>query len=262
MTTSDSAISSGFSLGRAPLELRFRRAVLVARERLTPHYVRVRLQGEDLRGFTSLGSDDHIRVFFPDAPVESIEEMRAAPSREYTPLAFGDDWLELEFVVHGDSGVAGVWAANAPLGAEVGVGGPRGSMVIEGTPDAWLLAGDETAIPAIRRFIALMEPDALGRIVIEVQDAGHELPLTAPVGVRVEFVHRGAEPAGSALITRIDEIGAGERPDGAVFGFVAAEQAIVRSGRALLLERWGVPAEQVVVKGYWKRDTAEYHAPH
>ena len=50
--------------------------------------------------------------------------------------------------------------------------------------------------------------------------------------------------------------------DGAAFGFVAAEQAIVKSGRALLRERWALPAEQIVVKGYWKRGEAEYHAPH
>ena len=47
-----------------------------------------------------------------------------------------------------------------------------------------------------------------------------------------------------------------------MFGFVAAEQAIVKSGRALLRERWALPAEQIVVKGYWKRGEAEYHAPH
>ena len=78
----------------------------------------------------------------------------------------------------------------------------------------------------------------------------------------IEHVHRGTAPAGSALAARIDAIGTADRPDGAVFGFVAAEQSIVKPGRALLLERWGLDTDHVVIKGYWKRGSAEYHAPH
>src|SRR5690606_15809233 len=115
-------------------------------------YVRVRLVGADLEGFSSPGSDDHMRLFFPEQMPETVEELRASPSREYTPVAWGDDWLDVEFAVHGDSGIAAPWAAKAPIGSTIGVGGPRGSAVLEGRPDAWLLVGDETAIPAIRRF--------------------------------------------------------------------------------------------------------------
>ena len=44
--------------------------------------------------------------------------------------------------------------------------------------------------------------------------------------------------------------------------YVAAEQAIVKAGRALLIERWGLDADRIVVKGYWKRNESEHHAPH
>lgn len=256
-----------FTLERRGLELRFRTVRLAARQWLTDAYVRVRLEGADLRGFDSPGADDHIRVFFPDAPPSSVEELRAAPSREYTPLAWDGDegWLDLEFAVHGassDAGVAAPWAANAELGAVAGIGGPRGSMVVTGRPDAWLLAGDETAVPAMRRFAHLMDADAVGRVLVEVTDAAHELPIDTPPGVVVEQVHRGSSTAGSALAARLDALTVGYRPAGSVFGFVAAEQAIVKPGRALLLDRWGLASDQVVVKGYWKRGEAEYHAPH
>ncbi len=259
-----------FRLERQGLDLRFRAVRLAAREWITPEYVRVRLEGDDLRGFTSLGSDDHIRVFFPAGPTESVEELRAAPSREYTPLAWDADagWLDLEFAIHGASdvhsadGVGAVWAASAEIGAFAGVGGPRGSMVVTGRPDAWLLAGDETAVPAMRRFAQLMDAEATGRILVEVPDAARELPIDAPAGVVVEQVHRGDAPAGSALAARIDALTADDRPAGDVFGFIAAEQAIVKPGRALLLDRWGLASDQIVVKGYWKRGEAEYHAPH
>ena len=216
------------------------------------------------RADASPGADDHIRIFFPDDVPSSVDELRAAPSREYTPLAWDADegWLDLEFAIHGADGVAAPWAATAELGATAGIGGPRGSMLVSGRPDAWFLAGDETAVPAMRRFTHLMDRDAVGQILVEVADAEHELPVDAPAGVTVTQVHRGEAAPGTALAARLDALGPDDRPAGAVFGFVAAEQAIVRPGRALLLDRWHLDADAVVVKGYWKRGETEYHAPH
>lgn len=256
--------TSSFRLERRGLELRFRSVRLAARQWITPGYVRLRLEGAELRGFDSPGADDHIRIFFPDAPPASVEELRAAPSREYTPLAWDGEagWLDLEFALHGSDGVAAPWAETAEIGAIAGIGGPRGSMIVTGRPDAWFLAGDETAVPAMRRFAHLMDAAAVGRVLVEVTDTDHELAIETPPGVVVEQVHRGQAPSGSALAARLDALGAPDRPAGSVFGFVAAEQAIVKPGRALLLERWGLAAESVVVKGYWKRGEGEYHAPH
>ena len=228
----------------------------------------MRLEGDALRGFDSAGCDDHIRVFFPDTDADaealSTDELRASPNREYTPLAWDGDAgvLELEFVVHGDEGVAGRWAADAPISAPVGIGGPRGSIVLDGEPDAWFLAGDETAIPAIRRYLERMSRPAIGRVLIEVRGAADELDLDVPDGVALEWVHRGTEAEGSALAARLDVFGVDDRPEGDVFAFIAAEQSIVKPGRALLTDRWGLDAAKFVVKGYWRRGEAEYHAPH
>lgn len=258
---------SSFAFRLQGQELRFRRARLAERDWLTPAYVRVRLESEEFADFGSAGSDDHIRVFFPDADPATVEQLRAAPNREYTPLAWGENWLDVEFAIHGDpavgtAGVAAAWAATAPIGAVAGVGGPRGSKVLDGRPDAWLLAGDETAVPAMRRFAGLMDADAIGRIYVEVTDVAHELPIAAPAGVVVEQVHRGGTAPGAALASRLQALSAADRPAGDILGFIAAEQSIVKPGRELLLERWGVPAEQMIVKGYWKRGEIEYHAPH
>lgn len=84
---SESTLTPAFRIERRGLDVRFRTVRLAARQWITPDYVRVRLEGIDLVGFDSPGCDDHIRVFLPETEPRSLDELRAAPSREYTPLA-------------------------------------------------------------------------------------------------------------------------------------------------------------------------------
>lgn len=260
-----------FRLLRRPNPLVFRPARLASRTELAPGYLRLRLAGDALRGFDSPGPDDHVRVFFPPPSAGpdpfadgDADAWRAWPSREYTPLAWdaGQGTLDLEFFLHQGSGVASSWAAQAAIGAPVAVGGPRGSVVLEGRPDVVLLAGDETAVPAMRRLLAHAGPRARGVALIEVADGARRIPIDAPPGVEVRYVERDGAVPGRRLAEALGAIGRGDRPVGAGYGFVAAEQSIVRAGRALLHERWSLDPEVTVVKGYWKRGTSEYHAPH
>lgn len=200
-----------------------------------------------------------MRVFFPGPddrpePDWTLERWRELPNRQLTPRSWDAEAgvLEVEFVLHGDGGVAGRYAGSGELGSVVAFGGPRGSQVLDGTPDAWFLAGDETAAAAIARFLADAGPDAVGVVVLEVADADHEIPLEPPAGVTVRYVHR----AESSLALALEEYGAADRPGqpgDAVFGFVAGESAVVKPGRELLHTRWGLDPEQTVIKGYWKR---------
>ncbi len=258
-----------FTLRRQSAELVFRTAALVQRDWLSPSYVRLRLQGEELRGFNSAGADDHIRVFFSDTV---DDENPRGLSREYTPRHWDSEGgtLDIEFVVHGDEGIAGPWAAHAALGSSLGIGGPRGSMIIDGRPEWWFLAGDESALPAIRRFIEQMDASSVGLILIEVLDAAHEQPLATPPGVTVRWAHRAStnpsevasEPT-AALAAALEILSAHEKPgEASGFVFIAAEQSIVKPGRALALTRWGLDANSTVIKGYWKSGDSEFHAPH
>ena len=123
-------------------------------------------------GFHAPGADDHVRLFFApaDGPLPATpEEWRELPSREYTPLNADPvaGWVEFDLVVHGD-GPGSEWAATAPPGSRVAVAGPRRSNAITGDPDAWFLAGDETAIPAITRFLRSRRPGTPARVIVEV----------------------------------------------------------------------------------------------
>lgn len=237
-----------------PLETALRPAVLESREWLTSGYVRVRLAGDALHDFNAPGADDHVRIFFApvDGPVPGDpERWRELPSREYTPVAADPEagWAEFDFVIHGE-GPGSAWAAEAPLGATVAVAGPRRSSAVTGSPDAWFLAGDETAVPAINRFLQQRRPGTPARVIVEVAEENTLLPITTDSSTYLTVLVRGED----SLADTLSRLGESDRPAGAVLGFVAAEAGVVPIARALLLERWELPAEAVITKGYWRHD--------
>ena len=242
-----------FSLSRTPLTNGPRRVRVRRVENLTPTYRRIALEG-DFAGFDSLGADDHLRLFFAPAELEVTElsQLGDVPSREYTPVSWGPDELVLDFVVHGE-GPGSAWAEAATPGAGAMVGGPRGSQVIEGRPDHWLLAGDRTALPAIRRFAAQPEAGVPVEVIAIAHDPADEQEVASAGELRTTWVRD--------LPALLEALAAVPRRDGDGFAFVAAEQSVVKPARAALVEL-GFDLERSVVKGYWKRNEAEYHAPH
>ena len=161
--------------------------------------------------------------------------------------------VEIDFVLHGD-GPAAAWAAAAVPGSRVAVagGGPRGDR----PAGTLLLAGDETALPAISRILAASPPTTRGVALLEVADASEEQPLPAPPGVAVRWLHRGGTPPGLSTVLR-DAVAALPRPEGDdVFAWVAAESGIVRTVRADLRGRWGLGRAQHHAIGYWRRGRA------
>lgn len=255
-----------FTLTRQPNELRRRRVRVRDIHQITPAYRRVVLEGPDLAGFTSPGSDDHLRIFFPPAgqplPEPTDDGMPAGlESREYTPFAWdGRSWLALDFVLHGH-GLASAWAQSARPGDEVFLGGPRGSLVMDGSPDWWLLAGDLTALPAIRRHLAAVPAGTPVDVVLLSNDPADEQELTSAGDLNLAWVHPSPGSAPGDVTALLEALAGLPAREGDGFAFIAAEQAVVSPARAYLIER-GVDLERAVVKGYWKRGTSEYHAPH
>lgn len=247
------ASPTAFSLVRTPLQNIPRRASVARVEDLTPTYRRIHLAG-DFAGFDSLGADDHLRVFFvpQDFTADDVASVREHPSREYTPVAWSDTSLVLDFVLHGPShGPATNWAQNAVPGTIAMIGGPRGSLVIEGQPQWWLLAGDRTALPAIRRHLTQVAPGVPADVIVLAEDAADEQELETAGDLSATWVRSLGE-----LLAALAET---PRRAGEGFTFIAAEQSVVKPGRHFLAERT-IDLDHAVVKGYWKRGEAEYHA--
>ncbi|HEY8589526.1 MAG TPA: siderophore-interacting protein, partial [Naasia sp.] len=121
---------------------------VVRSEELTSTMVRITVGGESLARFSSVGPEDHVKLFFPAPVGERI-------ARDYTPLAFSPDRLELDIdvVLHGDSGPATRWAGAARPGDPIVVGGPRGSRRAPAGARKYVLLADESALPAMSRWI-------------------------------------------------------------------------------------------------------------
>jgi NADPH-dependent ferric siderophore reductase len=158
--------------------------------------------------------------------------------------------VEVDFVLHGD-GPAATWAAAARPGAVLAV---ASAAPLGHSPAAEvLLAGDETALPAISRILAEAPPHTRGLALLEVADAAEEQELPHPDGVEVRWLHRDGTPPGESTLLA-DAVAALPRPGtDDLFAWVAAESAAVRAVRADLRGRWGLGRAQHHAIGYWRR---------
>jgi NADPH-dependent ferric siderophore reductase len=244
---------------------------------ITPLMRRVRLAG-DMSGFASLGHADHIKAFFfaegvaPELPPVGPNGAEFRPGtrpemRDYTPRYWSveEGWIDLEFVLHGD-GPASNWAAAARVGSTLVIGGPRGSQVVPVAFDWYLLAGDETALPAIGRRIEELPEGEKVVAVIEVADKAEEqifetrADLTL-IYVHRNYVHRNGAPAGSTSLVR-DAIAAADLPEGDAYAYIAGEVNMSRSVKAHLVEDRGFNPEWVKAAGYWHMGVADAHEDH
>jgi NADPH-dependent ferric siderophore reductase len=226
----------------------------------TPRIRRVRLAGE-LADVPVIGPTDHAKLFFPSAPGGEPPEPQLSarglvlppagaprPYREYT-LRHHDPaagTVEVDLVRHG-GGLAGTWAED-PHGA-LWIHGPRSSAVV--APRDWyLLGGDETALPALARWIEQL-PAVPVHVVVEVADAAEEAYLGGvPPHVTVDWRHRdGAAPGTTTLLD--EAVAAFTPPAGEGFAWMGAEAGALRPMRRRL--RALLPSAAVDLDGYWRR---------
>ncbi|MEW6763065.1 MAG: siderophore-interacting protein [Pseudomonadota bacterium] len=231
------------SVQRVRHELHIRDVTVARIAPLGDSFLSITFQGEDLARFTSLSFDDHVKFMFE----LDGEQLR----RDFTPLHYdaGRRELTLEFALHED-GASSSWARAATVGQRAIIGGPRGSMVIPEDYDWHLLAGDRSALPAIRRRLA--ELPAGSKVVAVIHASGADrLPLDTHADPDVRWVDSEA-----ALV---EALRAFALPTGEGFAWFAGEAATAKAVRALLLEEKGLPKEAMRVSAYWKQGVADHH---
>lgn len=225
-------------------ELRRRDLTVVEVRHLSPGFVAVTFGGEALADFVSLSFDDHVKFMFDGGGHEPVR-------RDYTPRLYDRDAqrLTLEFALHGHGG-ASEWARRAQVGQRVVIGGPRGSMIIPMDYDWHLLAGDDTALPAIRRRLEELPAGTPVTAIVQADEADR-LPLATRAQLTLHWV-ADAE----ALAEAVRQLA---WPAGEGFAWCAGEASAMAALRQVLLEEKHHPREAMRVAAYWKRGTAEFH---
>lgn len=241
--------------------------------RLSPSFLRVTFTGGDLDSFADNGFDQRIKLVLP-LPVHGVRHMPAEPDwyplwralpdelrnpiRTYTVRAVRQRSREVDVdvVLHGDGGPAARWAAAVRVGDGLALIGPdarfpgtNGGVAFQLPPhaDTVLLAGDETALPAIAAILEGLERRSgpvRGEAVIEVPGRADLLHLRVPAGVRVTWLAREGRPHGGLLVPAVkraaDRLLAGVRHTG---GEPVAPSPADTAGDGGDGDIWEVPGE-------------------
>ena len=226
-------------------ELKRRELTVRQVDELTPNFRRVTLTGESLSDFVSASFDDHVKLIFDavsaDGPV----------MRDYTPrrVDVAARELVIEFAQHGD-GPAAAWAAQAQPGATLTVGGPRGSFIIP-TDYAWhLLAGDETALPAVARRLEELPAGARVIALLNVAASDRRVFQTR-AALDLRWVDGDDELLAAARAL--------ELPPGEGYAWCAGEAAAMAALRRILVDEKGHDRHAIRAAAYWKRGASHHH---
>jgi NADPH-dependent ferric siderophore reductase len=233
----------------------------------SPLMKRITLTGEDLADFVSASPDDHVKVFFPKPGEEKPIVPKAGPNgpeigdgenrpimRDFTPVRFDNaaKELELEFFLH-DQGDATTWAKQAQVGQYLGVGGPRGSLVVSYDFDWYLLVGDEAALPSFTRRLLELPAGSKALVFVEVSSSEEIRKFQSPAEIDVHWIVRSREEAGSSDLFK-KTILKSTFPHGDYYTWIATELQCSKDLKELLETVRGANPEWIKATGYWKKN--------
>nr|MCW2727247.1 NADPH-dependent ferric siderophore reductase [Aeromicrobium sp.] len=253
------------------------RLTVVRTEPVTPTMVRVVLGGDGFAAF--LENDAAMRQRYTDTYVKlvfladgfdypdplDLGIVNATMPREARPVlrTYTVRWVDvqtqelaIDFVVHGDSGVAGPWAARAQPGDVIHVRGPNGGYLPDPTADWHLFVGDEAGLPAIATSLEALPSGSRAFAFIEIDGPADEIALTTAADLDLRWLHRGEAPAGTTTLLD-DAVRAFDWPQGRVQAFVHGESALLKSVRPFVMAERGVTRADISVSAYWRRGTTE-----
>ncbi|MGE2690728.1 siderophore-interacting protein [Mycolicibacterium pulveris] len=259
---------------------------VVRTEVLTPHLIRLVLGGSGPgTGFDTFTpnefTDSYVKIVIAESDIDvaalpqplTIDSFRTLPPerqptvRTYTVRRVDHERREIwiDFVVHGERGVAAPWAVAAKPGQPAYLMGPSGAYAPDPAADWYLFAGDEAAIPAISVALEALPNNAIGKAFIEIAGPEDELPMNRPDGVELTWVYRG----GRADLVSEDMAGDNAPLIAAVKGtpwlpgqvqvFIHGEaQAVMHNLRPYIRKERGVEAKWASsISGYWRRGRTE-----
>ncbi|MBD0691121.1 siderophore-interacting protein [Streptomyces sp. CBMA123] len=259
---------------------------VVAVERITPRTARIVFEAEALADTVGTAPDQQLKLCFPrpgqrepvlpaqqDDPMGWYQAYLAIPEAERPVLRSftlrrrqpGTRRIVVDFVLHGDTGPAASWALRAVPGDRLGLVGPSALYAppvplteAAAAADWVLLAGDETALPAMATLLEALPAGVRAYAWIEVADRAERQELPTRAGLEVEWLYRDGAAPGTLLTGAFR---GGVLPGGRPFVWLAGEAGAVRAVRRWLVEERGVPKESIDFTGYWRHRLTQDDAP-
>lgn len=238
-------------------------ARVLSRTALTPHLVRVVLGGEGLTGLQMPDATDaYVNLALPPsgAPYGAVFDPRQVrdehpretwPARRRYTVRRWDAMageLTIDFVVHGDEGVAGPWARDARAGDVLVLEGPSGDFVPRRDADWHLMVGDESALPAIAASMEVVPEGAPLTVVLLCDGPDDEVPLETPGDLDLRWLHR--DGTGTELVSTVERL---DFRSSDVCAFVHGEAGEIRAIRRHLLTGRGLRRAEMSCSPYWRR---------
>ena len=235
-------------------ETRRRLVSVAATERITPNMLRIRFTSPELHDFESLAPDDHVKLFVPN-PLGG-EPCR----RDYTPRAFDAErgMLTVDFALH-QAGPATAWALAARPGDRIEIGGPRGSILVADDFDWYLLIGDETALPAIGRWVESRRAGVPVKTIAVVGGDANRQDFSTRAAWDATWVSRSGGQIDDAELLLAAVVAYEPLPKGDGYVWIAAEANVARVLRAYVSETLGHPKAWMKASGYWMMGQADAH---
>jgi len=276
---------------------------------LTPSIRRFTFAGEELRDYADPGYDQRIKIVFPTTRAglermptgedwydvwRNLDTAARPPFRTYTTRRVRNDEREVDvdMVVHAVDGPASAWIAHARVGDEVLIFAPArphtgASPGLDFVPPVrtgtHLLAGDETAAPAIAAILERLPESATGTVVAEVPDPRDVLYFPRHPGFQYRVAGREHRARHSHLVPAVRDAVADLVPRGRggdveeididrsvlwevprtarggaalksapLYAWLAGEAGAIRQLRRHLVREHGVDRRAVAFMGYWR----------
>lgn len=235
-------------------------ATVTATRQVTPHLRRITVTAPEFADLTPLGPDeffglllpgpgrelvlpedgDDVRSALATVPEEKRPALRWYTLRHHRPEQAA---VDIDVVVHGDTGPGSRWALAARPGDVLGVRESGAPYLLPDGAAGQVLIGDETALPALARILE-DGPSIPTVTLVEVADTADAAELPAEA-VRVL---RDGVP-GAALVPAL---AAAELPEHLDYAWVCGEADLVRRSRRHLVDVRGVARDRIMFSGYWR----------
>ncbi|MDK6493816.1 NADPH-dependent ferric siderophore reductase [Corynebacterium sp. HMSC08F01] len=239
-------------------------ATVTGRRQLSPDLVRLSLNTPAFVGKDLEFTDHYLKLLFVPEGADyswpfNVEQVREQQPRDKQPVtrtytlinldsSTGD--FDVDFVTHGDAGLAGPWARVAEVGEKIGFFGPGGAWGPSVDYEHFIFAGDESAAPAIGAGLKRLPEGATATAYIEIEAEDRKFELPARDGVDIHWVIRNGATHGTELSRVVRQAGV---PDGKnTSWFIHGVAEMIKEMRRFLFVESEVPKQDVSISGYWR----------